>query len=819
VAKKQLLLVDADPRSVRVLEVSLKKAGYSVTTATDGADALDKIQFSAPDLILSDTRLPRLDGYELVRRLKDTTEYSGIPIVFLTSQKSIEDKIRGLELGVEDYLTKPIFVRELIARVNLLLAKRTQERIATSVPTSARTRLSGSLEDMGVVDLLQTFEVSRKSGVARITDARKREALIFFRDGKVVDAELGRLRGEEAVYRSLIWNSGIFEVEFKPINNEDIIPTSTQGLLMEGMRRVDEWGRLCEQLPPLSTVFDIDHDELRERLNEIPDELNGILRLFGGRNTLVDVIDASPYEDLSTLSTVTKLFFEGLLVVSDQPAHDAELTLAGESDHVRISAPSEDDDIVPERLPSEPRLQLAEPRGSWRPSAPQIPLPPPRDQLVRTLPGAGGSSAGVALAAAAPSPEPALQAAAEPALIESPARDTLAEPVEAPPPPPPQDAEAGERAGPPPLPPPPEGTVHEPAREAAAAREPFVAPKREQGKTRIGLPTIADLESAGALTAPAAVIPSSHGAGREGAGARGPAGKVIPFPARKEEEVGPSREAADAAVPTTAASAEADAEPQRAPVPSGVQVSEAPLTPPAAEPSAPSAPNLGGELGDDFFSVGDEGRYEGGPAAVVEQREELRALSEEIEHEEILRTSRHPAADARRARYIQLVAGVLGFGVAVFAVAVWRASTSTEEPAPDRAVAPAMEPVVPAAAEPAPTAEPPPPAVDEIPPPVAAEDLEAAEQGVAAAEEVPTTAEPSAAIAPPAPAAPRSAPPAVPHQVPDRDPPAPVRAAPAARPPARAPSRPAVEPARKAEPAPPPAPAGTAPPTAAFPID
>jgi DNA-binding response OmpR family regulator len=124
-AKKQLLLVDADPRSVRVLEVSLKKAGYSVTTATDGGDALAKIEYSAPDLILSDTRLPRLDGYELVRRLKQNGELSGIPVVFLTSQKSIEDKIRGLELGVEDYLTKPIFVRELIARVNLLLARRT----------------------------------------------------------------------------------------------------------------------------------------------------------------------------------------------------------------------------------------------------------------------------------------------------------------------------------------------------------------------------------------------------------------------------------------------------------------------------------------------------------------------------------------------------------------------------------------------------------------------------------------------------------------------------------------------------------------------
>ncbi len=361
---------------MRVLEVSLRKSGYSVTTASDGVDALAKIEVSAPDLILSDTRLPRLDGYELVRRMKDRPEYAHIPVVFLTSQKSIEDKIRGLELGVEDYLTKPIFVRELIARVNLLLARRTQESLATAVPMSRRTRLSGSLEDMGVVDLLQTFEISRKTGVGRIGDGR-REVRIYFRDGKVVDAELGRLRGEEAVYRALIWNSGHFEVEFSPIDREDIIPTSTQGLLMEGMRRVDEWGRLLEQLPPLATVFEVDHDQLVDRLNEIPDDLNGILKLFDGKRSLLDVVDDSPFEDLSTLSTITKLFFEGLLVIS-QAAPDDDVVPSEELPQTsgraeRSSYSHFDDDVVPE-YPSEPRLPTASQTPSWRPSAPPLAL-------------------------------------------------------------------------------------------------------------------------------------------------------------------------------------------------------------------------------------------------------------------------------------------------------------------------------------------------------------------------------------------------------------------------------------------------------------
>ena len=361
-AKQQLLLVDGDPRSVRVLEVSLKKAGFSVTTAKDGQDALQKLELSPPDLVLTDTRLPVMDGYALVRKLKERPEWSTIPVVFLTSQKSIEDKIRGLELGVEDYLTKPIFVRELIARVNLLIARRTRERLATKSATAAgRTHFTGSVADMGVVDLIQTFEVNRKSGIVHLNNQRY-EAHIFFRDGKCVDATLGRLSGEEAVYRALIWNEGSFEVEFCKVENPDVIETSTQGLLMEGMRRLDEWGRLLESLPALNTVFHVNSEELLERLNEIPDELNGILRLFDGKRDLMAVVDASPFEDLSTLNTISKLYFEGLLLQGEQsdspPSEDSqdgaehEVVPAGQGDSIEASEPPPPSEVSPGEPPS-----------------------------------------------------------------------------------------------------------------------------------------------------------------------------------------------------------------------------------------------------------------------------------------------------------------------------------------------------------------------------------------------------------------------------------------------------------------------------------
>ena len=106
---------------------------------------------------------------------------------------------------------------------------------------------------------------------------------------------------------------GKFEVQFGPVDRAERIEVSTQGLLMEGMRRLDEWGRMLEQLPPLETVFEIDYQQLAERLSEIPDEVNGLLRLFDGKRTLARVVDDSDFEDLAALGIISKLYFEGLV--------------------------------------------------------------------------------------------------------------------------------------------------------------------------------------------------------------------------------------------------------------------------------------------------------------------------------------------------------------------------------------------------------------------------------------------------------------------------------------------------------------------------
>jgi DNA-binding response OmpR family regulator/tetratricopeptide (TPR) repeat protein len=298
-----------------VLEVSLRKAGFSVTPAVSVGDALDKLEVNAPDLIISETKFATdLDGFELRRRLRNMPEWAEIPFIFLTAETAIENKIKGLELGVDDYLTKPIYIKEIVTRINILLQKRQRQFLDLR---KDGTRFAGRVADMPVVDVIQTIEVSRKSGVIQFTGVANRQAAIYFRDGKVIDAEAGTLQGEDAVYRLLTWSDGEFEVEFRTVRRREVINASSQGLLMEGMRRLDEWSRLLEQLPPLSHRFEIDANELSGRLGEVPDDNNRILRLFDGKRTLLEVIDSSDFGDLECLQAVSRLYFEGLLIDLD----------------------------------------------------------------------------------------------------------------------------------------------------------------------------------------------------------------------------------------------------------------------------------------------------------------------------------------------------------------------------------------------------------------------------------------------------------------------------------------------------------------------
>jgi len=159
---KTILVVDDEPKIVQLARDYLEHAGFGVLTAADGRAALDAVEQAAPDLVVLDLGLPHVDGLEVTRRLRGA---GGIPIVMLTARDDELDKLLGLELGADDYLTKPFSPRELVARVRAVL-RRTDAAAAASTAASAAGRRPGgedsTLEDQEPIHAADvTIDVER----------------------------------------------------------------------------------------------------------------------------------------------------------------------------------------------------------------------------------------------------------------------------------------------------------------------------------------------------------------------------------------------------------------------------------------------------------------------------------------------------------------------------------------------------------------------------------------------------------------------------------------------------------------------------------
>ena len=115
----QILVVEDERPISNLIRMSLKQAGYACTCVYDGAEAADILETQSFDLILLDVMLPRVDGYALMEYIRPL----GIPVIFLTARNSVSDRVRGLEMGAEDYLVKPFEIIELLARVNVVLRR------------------------------------------------------------------------------------------------------------------------------------------------------------------------------------------------------------------------------------------------------------------------------------------------------------------------------------------------------------------------------------------------------------------------------------------------------------------------------------------------------------------------------------------------------------------------------------------------------------------------------------------------------------------------------------------------------------------------
>jgi len=121
VAEARLLVVDDEPNILELLSVALRFHGFEVATATNGLEAVTTARSFRPDLVVLDVMMPELDGFEVVRRLRG--EGTRVPVLFLTAKDGTEDKVQGLTLGGDDYVTKPFSLEEVVARIRAVLRR------------------------------------------------------------------------------------------------------------------------------------------------------------------------------------------------------------------------------------------------------------------------------------------------------------------------------------------------------------------------------------------------------------------------------------------------------------------------------------------------------------------------------------------------------------------------------------------------------------------------------------------------------------------------------------------------------------------------
>jgi CheY-like chemotaxis protein len=231
----KVLLVDDNPMVLGLLRGALTPLA-NVTTSTDSADALLKAVDDPPDLLVSDYRMPGMDGHQLVEKLKSRPNTAGISVILLASKADISEKLTHHE-PIDDFVEKPFFLKEATHRIKRVIDKIALEKMAKTVASDGVLR--GSLSQMNVIDLVQSLEMGRKSCALTLTN-KDEKCEMYVSEGQVTHAVYGSLVGDPAVFKVLRWTEGNFQIDFEGKTSEQTTQLNTQGLLMEGLRLLDE---------------------------------------------------------------------------------------------------------------------------------------------------------------------------------------------------------------------------------------------------------------------------------------------------------------------------------------------------------------------------------------------------------------------------------------------------------------------------------------------------------------------------------------------------------------------------------------------------
>ena len=246
-AGHKILIIDDDVITAAAVQEYLSNFGYEIYHAIDGLEGVNMVEKILPDLILLDINMPGKDGFQTLEEIKRTPEFSGIPVIFLSAYDRSNLKVKGLELGADDYITRPFEQAELLARIRVALRRcgRIQKE------KNGRT-LEGNLSDMGLIDLIQSLDMGKKTAVVKLKDL---DGELILENGLLVFARQGSFTGKDALNRILLVEGGGFSVSYDKIP-DDIPkqPVQPMKAIMDAVTYIDEIKSMMENLQPGSPV-------------------------------------------------------------------------------------------------------------------------------------------------------------------------------------------------------------------------------------------------------------------------------------------------------------------------------------------------------------------------------------------------------------------------------------------------------------------------------------------------------------------------------------------------------------------------------------
>lgn len=307
-----ILVVDDSQLVREMVRDTFLESGFSVITASNGTEGLARLAEERPDLILSDVLMPELDGWDFCDAVKGDPHTRDIPLLFLSSERDVPHRLRGLRMGAYDYLTKPFSTEELVLRVRMIL-KRISSGSAGG--ETSRAFLSGHTSHLPIADLVQLLAMNGKTGCLRLRSLEL--GRIHFRDGRIVGAFTALTRGRKALFRMLGWEDTDFH--FDPVDDPSVtedLEVNTQRLLMDALVELDDLRRLAVNLPDNESVIEL--AEGARKLLEAPGNLSPIeLSLLAEARegtTLGAVLDRIDATDLEVARGVSHLLGAEALV-------------------------------------------------------------------------------------------------------------------------------------------------------------------------------------------------------------------------------------------------------------------------------------------------------------------------------------------------------------------------------------------------------------------------------------------------------------------------------------------------------------------------